>query len=180
MMPIKAKVAAFAMVLLGATVLVANSLYGRGATSIARQGGEVAGHTCAYGEAGCKAALDSSPLLTELIGDSDFVFVVLPGDGEDQAEAVHGLVDTALAKIATRDVSATSLTLAADADGHSELMGNFAIESFPSVVAIGRSHRAAAMSGEITEEKLLRAFEVASTPAPGCGDCDPATCGQMQ
>ena len=179
-MPGRAKIAAFAMVLLTAAVLIANSLRGRGAASLARQGGEGAGHSCPYGEAGYRAARDSMPMLAELIGDNDFVFVVLRGDGEEQAEALRGPVDAALAKIASGGASPTSLTLGADADGHSELTGSFAIESFPSVVAIGRSHRAAAVSGEITEAKLLRAFEVASTPAPGCGDCDAATCPQAQ
>ncbi|MFQ5808405.1 MAG: hypothetical protein ACE5JM_02200 [Armatimonadota bacterium] len=179
MMARKARVAAFAVVLLTAAGLVARSLNDRAALST--RGAEHSGceGACPYGEGGGAPATDVVPGLGELIGDRDFVFVILPGESNESAEGVRSLVDGALAKISTRGVSAAAVTLANDADGYTELAGNFAIESFPSVIAIGRGHRAAAVSDDITDAKLLRAFDVASTRPPCCGpECDVSASSQ--
>ncbi len=175
----KAKIAAFAIVMLAAVGLLSRGLHGTApfSTHTADQGAPEG--TCPYGDAGCGTASDFVPGLSALIGERDFVFVILPGESQECAEAVRNVVDGALAKISARGVSAASLALGKDVDGHAELVGNFAIESFPSVIAVGRGHRAAAVSDDITEAKLLRAFVVASTRASCCGPgCAPSACDQ--
>ncbi|MHC4727302.1 MAG: hypothetical protein ACYS17_08725, partial [Planctomycetota bacterium] len=59
-------------------------------------------------------------------------------------------------------------------EGYDQLITQFSVESFPSVIVAGKGCGAAAVSGEINETKLLRAFVVASTPVScGPGGCCP-------
>ena len=105
----------------------------------------------------------------ELAADSDFVFVLLPGQDEGQAKAAGKLVDDVLKKISARGVRAGAFTLGTDAHGCAQLVQRFSLESFPSVVAMGRGCGAVAVTAEITEAKLLRAFVLASAPRSSWG-----------
>ena len=92
-------------------------------------------------------------------------------------QAVQRQADDALRKVSVCGVQAAARTLSTD--GYAEFARRFAIEAFPSVVALGRGGGTTAVSGEITEAKLLRAFVLASAPWSFCGaGCKPSGCGQ--
>lgn len=125
----------------------------------------------------CGITLDSMAALNQVAADKDFVFILLPGESKEAAQAAAKKVDEALKKISAKGVRVASFTLGKDAQDYAELVKGLSIESLPSIVALGRGCGAAVVSGEVTEAKLLRAFVLASTPS--CGTpCGPSSgCG---
>jgi hypothetical protein len=126
--------------------------------------------------------LSSLTALDELAGDTDAVFVLLPGAKGPTAEAAKR-IEAAVEKISSQGTRVGTFTMNEEAEGYARLVDQLAIESFPSAVALCRGRGATVVSGEITEGNLLRAFVVASRVPicgpSGCGPvpCDAAPCG---
>ena len=124
----------------------------------------------------CGAALDSLASLNKVAADKDAVFILLPGEDRKGAEAASREIEAAIEKIRSSGTSAAAFTLEEGASDRALLVERFSITSFPCVFALGKGCGAAAVSGEITEAKLLRAFVLASRPRSPCGTpCGPSS-----
>ena len=123
----------------------------------------------------CGANLDSVAALNKVAADKDVVFILLAGESKELAQKAAGQVDDALKRISATEARVASFTLGRDAGDYDRFVKTFSIESFPSIVAMGRGCGAVPVSGEISEAKLLRAFVLASTPPSSCGtSCGPS------
>ncbi len=116
----------------------------------------------------CALALDSIASLNKVAQDKDVVFIILPGESEELSDQLSREVEGALEKISSKNKQVAAFTMNGEAEDYAKLVESFSIKSFPSIVVMGRGCGAAAVTGEITEAKLLRAFILASAPA-ACG-----------
>lgn len=124
----------------------------------------------------CGPALDAIASLNKMAADKDAVFILLPGEDRKGAEAASRRIEAAIEKIESRGIRVAAFILEKGAADHARLAERLSIASFPSVLALGKGCGAAAVSGEITEAKLLRAFVLASQPRSGCGtSCGPSS-----
>ncbi len=123
------------------------------------------------------SVLASIPALKELAAENEVIFVLLPGEDQKRIQEVSSQIQLAEATLLRQKKSVGSITLAKDADGHAQLLEQFSVTSFPCVIALGKGCGEKAVSGEITEKRLLEAFVIASTPASSCAgasDCCPS------
>lgn len=197
-MPQKVKVAVFAVVCLAAAGVVVRSFLGKADSSTGgpdrsfvaviepESAAEPAGEDpegyeqpVQTAEVVCGAKLDSVAALNEVAAGKEVVFILLAGESEEPAHEAARQVEEALKKISARGVRIASFTMGSEAADYARLVQRFSIESFPSIIVMGRGCGAAAVSGEITEAKLLRAFVFASRPPSSCGtSCSPSSgCG---
>ena len=109
--------------------------------------------------------------------DTDAVFVFLPGKGD-----ASGKMPVAPIQAATRTIESQArskvgvFTLKADSPEYAQLGAQVAV---PGVLAMVKGRGMSAVSGEITEAKLVQAF-VGASSAGGCGagsDCGPSSAG---
>ena len=124
----------------------------------------------------CGTALNSLSALNEVAADKDAVFILLPGKSQDAAKQASGQVEEALKKISATGARVAAFTLQDEAPERARLIEALSIETLPSIVVIGRGSGAAAVSGEITEGRLLGAYVQASTPS-SCGVTPGASSG---
>ncbi len=121
--------------------------------------------------------LDAYPALKQQAGENEVIFVLLPGDDEDGVKAVLRQVRAAEMTVLSRARLAGTITVEKDTGEHGRLVKQFAVTSYPSVIAIGRGCCAKLVAGDITEKKLLAAFVIASAPPSSCAgeaSCCPA------
>ena len=125
----------------------------------------------------CGSAPVSIPALKKLTAENEVVFVLLPGEDQERVQEVSSQIQLAEMTILRQKRSVDSITLPKDADGYAQLQKQFSVASLPCVIALGKGCGTKAVSGEITEKKLLEAFVIASTPASSCSgasDCCPS------
>ncbi|MFH1747903.1 MAG: hypothetical protein ABIG44_12785 [Planctomycetota bacterium] len=116
----------------------------------------------------CGPVVESVPALKKLAAENEVIFVLLPGEDRELAQEISSQIQLAEMTILRQKRSVDSITLPKDADGHAQLQKQFSVASLPCVIALGKGRGAKAVSGEITEKKLLEAFVIASTPASSC------------
>ncbi len=124
----------------------------------------------------CGVTLDSIESLAKLADErgANVAFIFLPGEDEDSTRTASAQVEAAINMLSAKGKQVAAFTLERGADGYDQLIKQFSVESLPSVIVAGKGCGAAAVSGEINETKLLRAFVVASKPASGGpGGCCP-------
>ena len=114
--------------------------------------------TAAY----CGANLDSAEAIEKLAADNEAIFVLLPGDNDEQARAASRQVEAAVKKLEGRGKRAAAFTLETTAQGYDRVLERFTVESLPCVIVVGQGCGSSALSGEVTETALLRAFLEAS------------------
>ncbi len=119
------------------------------------------------GAVSCGVTLDSIGSLAKLADErgANVAFIFLPGEDEDSTRTASAQVEAAINMLSAKGKQVAAFTLERGADGYDQLIKQFSVESLPSVIVAGKGCGAAAVSGEINETKLLRAFVVASTPA---------------
>ncbi len=139
-------------------------------------GGQVAEEAQAAGLSTvlCGETLDSLKSLDRVAAAKDVAFILLPGadaavDGKVAAE-VKAIVD----KLSAQGKRVVAFTMEKGASDHGLLVKNFSVQALPAVVVLGRGCQSLAVSGEVSEEKLLRAFLLASRPGSSCA---PGACG---
>lgn len=111
---------------------------------------------------------------------SDALFVLLPGDDEKRTLIARNVLSATVERIRTQGPAVAVRTLQRGQDGYAELVEQFAVSSFPCVIALGRGCGAEKV-GEISESHLIRAFVIASQPPSGCiagSACCPSPCGK--
>jgi hypothetical protein len=126
--------------------------------------------------ASCGVTLDSIESLAKLADQkkANVAFIFLASEDEESTRSASAQVEAAIKMLSAKDKKVAAFTLERGAEGYDQLITQFSVESFPSVIVAGKGCRAAAVSGEINETKLLRAFVVASTPVScGPGGCCP-------
>ena len=126
----------------------------------------------------CGVTVDSFGSLAEIADEkgADVVFVFLPGENEQLDQTASAQVEATMNMLSAKGKQVAAFTLQKDSEGYAQMIEQFSVQSLPSVVVAGKGCGAAAVSGEITETELLRAFVVASTPI-SCGiQCGSSCC----
>ena len=191
------KTMVFVVVILLAGVVAAHSLLTKNGetASVSGEGTSSFGTSSLFDEAGlstgpstiskqpsetvavsCGINLDSIESLTKLADErgANVAFIFLPGEEEDSTRTASAQVEAAINMLSSKGKQVAAFTLERGAEGYDQLIKQFSVESLPSVIVAGKGCGAAAVSGEINETKLLRAFVVASTPVScGPGGCCP-------
>lgn len=111
---------------------------------------------------------------------SDVLFVLLPCDDKKRTLNARDVLNAAIEKIQEKGRAVAVRTLQRGQDGYAELVEQFAVSSFPCVIALGKDCGAEKV-GEISESHLIRAFVIASQPPSGCkagSACCPSPCGK--
>lgn len=115
--------------------------------------------------------------LNRVAMDKDGVFVFLAGKDAAKARAAVTVIEKAAATIGGNGIDMGLFTLG---DGSPEYANLAAQVPPPGVVALVKGRGASAVTGEITESKLVQAF-VAASSGGGCGSggasCGPASAG---
>ena len=107
---------------------------------------------------------------------ADTVLVFLAGANEEAAGAAAETVEATAEKLVSSGKAIGVFTLAEGASGYEDLMKALGIKTLPAAVVMSRGKGSMAVSGEMTEAKLLGAY-VKSLSAAGCGtSCAPGSC----
>jgi hypothetical protein len=120
--------------------------------------------------------LDSLASLNKVAADSDAVFVLLGGEDQLSMEPITKEVEAAAKKIQAGGTRVSAFTLKKDSPNYTQLAKQFAV---PCAVAMVKGRGISAVSGEITEAKLIQAFVTASRSGSSCcpggsgGTCAP-------
>ena len=104
--------------------------------------------------------------------DAEPFVAVNTGLGEPEAAAEQ--VELAVKTVSQKNVRVGIFTMDEDAQGYSEVVKALSVNSLPGVAVLSRGCGAVAVTGEITEAELLRAFVAASTAA--CSAVSGAPC----
>lgn len=116
--------------------------------------------------------------LNTLAMDTDAVFVYLPGKEETDGTAPTAAIQSATQTIESKAGQKVGVfALKVDAPEYAVLAEQGAV---PGVLAMVKGRGMSAVSGEITEAKLVQAFVGASSSGGGCGGatgCGPAAAG---
>jgi hypothetical protein len=179
------------IVLLAAGVMVARAVIKNGGTSSQTPASTFAvlaalpGASATATNAGLAAATTEKSLeplgslleLNTLATKPDAVFIYLPGKEETSATPpLKALQGAAQAVEANAGQKCGLFTLKAGSADYDQLAGKI---TFPSVLALVKGRGMSAISGDITEAKLVQGF-VAASSAGGCGagGCGAGGCGQ--
>ncbi len=120
-----------------------------------------------------KAELDSLASLNTAAVDTDAVFILLSGKDQQDNEAITGEIDAAAQKIKSSSVRVSAFRLKEAAPDYGQLAKQFGV---PCVLAMVKGGGMSAVSGEISEAKLVQAFVTASRPTAGCCPPGSTTC----
>jgi len=115
--------------------------------------------------------LDSLASLNKVAAETDAVFILLAAEDKLKMESVTTEVEAAAKKIQGGGSRICAFTLKKDAPNYAQLAKQFSI---PCVLAMVKGRGLRAVSGEITEKKLIQAYVMASRPQSSCG---PGACG---
>jgi hypothetical protein len=115
--------------------------------------------------------LDSLSSLNTVAVNQDTVFVFVPGKGDTTAaEATAGAIQSAKRTLESKGIRIGLYSLNSSSPEYAKIAAQL---SLPGLLVMTKGRGVAAVSGEITETKLLQAY-VASSRAGGCG---PSGCG---
>jgi hypothetical protein len=97
-----------------------------------------------------------------------FAFVVLAGPEAGSAEQLRAPLAEATTRIQAQDVTVSTFLLDSDAPGFSEAVRGLGIDAFPAVLAVKPNCGAALLRGEVSTDKLLRAYLACSSASGVC------------
>ena len=115
--------------------------------------------------------------LNKVAAQTQAVFIYLPKKGQEPIESVKQEIEKAAGKVQSGGKKMGCYTLDANSDDYVKVTSQI---PSPCVLAMVKGGGGSAVSGEITEAKLLQAIVTASRPASsGCGPsgCAPSTPG---
>lgn len=125
----------------------------------------------------CGVTLSSLKALDNAASDKEAVFVLLPGGSEESSRMASHHVDAVVKMLSDQGRRIGVFALEKHGEGYDQLIKQFSVQSLPCVVVAGQGCGSAAVSGEITQIKLLRAFVQASLPPSSCATpCVPLDC----
>lgn len=113
--------------------------------------------------------------LNTLAAANDAVFVYVPGKDGAPGNSSAAAMKSAVGRIGAQGYKIGVFTLEAGSRDHEQLTAQMSV---PGVLAMVKGRGTSAVSGDITETKLIQGF-VAASSAGGCGPggCGPAGCG---
>jgi hypothetical protein len=117
-----------------------------------------------------KADLDSLASLNKVAADVDAVFVLLAAKDQLNDPAITKEIEAAAQKIMSNGSKVSAFRLKESAPEYANLEKQVSV---PSVLAMVKGLGMSAVSGDITETKLVQAFVEASRPS----SCGPTGCG---
>jgi len=118
----------------------------------------------------CGIRIESVNVLNKIVKDKDFIFMVLPDKNKGVSRSAADTIEQTLNIISGKGVKTETLTLNPGSPDYDKLVNTYRINRFPAVFALGKGCSMDIVSGEITEEKLLRSYLIASKPmSSGCG-----------
>ena len=116
----------------------------------------------------CGTNLASLAELNSLAADKKAVFILLAGDSQQATEKVGRALEQTSKTITEKGTPVAIFTLDSNKDDYARLVKDLSIESFPSVVVMGKGAGVSVVSGTVNETNLLTAFVKATTSS-----CDP-------
>lgn len=126
-----------------------------------------------------KSSLWGKPLaslasLNQVATGKDAVFIFVPAKGQEQAPAIRKEIEAAASKAQSRGTTLSAYTLDETAPDYASVTRQ---TPAPCVLTMVKGLGMKAITGEITEAKLLEALVTASRPS-GCGggSCGPSGC----
>ncbi len=117
----------------------------------------------------CGQNLDSIKSLDKLAQGKDVAFIFLPGEKEKANREVSAELEALVKKLGDSGKKVIAFTMKQDSPDRASLMRMFSVKSLPSVAVLGRGCMSTAISGDIDEDRLLRAYEYAIIPRGLCG-----------
>jgi hypothetical protein len=117
-----------------------------------------------------KAELDSMASLNKMATNTDAVFILLTAKGPQDDQTITKEIDAAAKKIQANGVRVSAFRLSQAAPEYAQLAKQVSV---PCVLAMVKGGGMSAVSGEISEAKLVQAFVAASRPSSGC--CPPGS-----
>jgi len=116
--------------------------------------------------------------LNTLAATSDAVFVYVPGKNGASSNPLATAMKSAVSRIGSQGYKIALFTLKAGTRDYDQIAAQMSV---PGVVAMVKGKGMSAVSGDITEAKLIQGF-VAASSAGGCGPggCGPAGCGPVR
>lgn len=124
-----------------------------------------------------KAELDSLASLNKVAADTDAVFVFLAAEDRQDNRNIISQIEAAAKTINADGIRVSAFKLNKTAPDYAQLAKQFPV---PSVLAMVKGRGMSAVSGQISETKLVQAYVTASRPASGCcpsgtgsSDCPP-------
>ncbi len=125
----------------------------------------------------CGATIDSVESLNKVAADKDVVFIFLPAADAAADKKFAAEVKAVVEKLLGQGKQVAAFTISKDAADHAVLVKSFSVKSLPSVAVLGRGCQSLAVSGEVNQDKLLRAYLLASQPRSSCA---PGACGSKK
>lgn len=118
--------------------------------------------------------------LNTLAAASDAVFVYVPGKDGTASNPPATAMKSAVSRIGSQGYKITLFTLKAGTRDYEQIAAQMPV---PGVLAMVKGKGMSAVSGEVTETKLIQGFVAAGNCGPaGCGPagCGPAGCGPVR
>ena len=114
------------------------------------------------------AELETLASLNKVAADTDAVFILLLAKGQLSDQAITKEIEAAAQNIMANGTKVSAFRLKESATDYAQLAKQVSV---PSVLAMVKGLGMSAVSGDITETKLVQAFVAASRPSGGC--CPP-------
>ena len=123
--------------------------------------------------------LDSLASLNQVAADTDAVFILLAADDQQGNQTITKEIESAAKTIKSNGVRVSAFLLNKAAPDYAQLANQVSV---PIVLAMVKGRGMSAVSGQITETKLLQAFVAASRPGGGCcpSGADASGCGPLR
>ncbi len=112
-----------------------------------------------------RADLNSLASLNKLAADTDAVFVFLAAEEQQSNQNIISRIETAAKTINADGIRVSAFKLNKTAPEYAQLAKQFPI---PSVLAMVKGRGMSAVSGQISETKLVQAYVAASRPTSSC------------
>jgi hypothetical protein len=119
------------------------------------------------------ADIEASYNLDSMAPGMDFAFVLLAGADPREVEAATRAVGQASETLAQNGVQAAAITIEPSDTDYERVTDAFDVSEFPAVVLLGKGCGPSVVTGNITEDGLLKGY-VRAACATGCG---PSGCG---
>jgi hypothetical protein len=122
-----------------------------------------------------RTELDSLASLNQVATEADAVFVLLTAKDQNDDQAMAGEIEAAAQKIQAKGTQVAAFRLKHSAPEYAQFAAQVSV---PCVLALVKGAGMDAVSGEINEARLMQAFVAASRPATAC--CAPGeTCSSQ-
>jgi hypothetical protein len=120
-----------------------------------------------------RAKTVTQPTLAYIAPDKDFAFVLLAGADSQETITATRTMEQACATLGKSGVRAVALAFRQNDADFKRLVSTLGVAKLPAVILFGKDRGPTAMTGEITEDALLRSYVVAACAS----GCEPGACG---